>query len=109
MGSGLQVQVFDSEHELHFGGVEQLIAKSFHIRGQEVLLDRPCSRVMVGTAPDNEGSRLVRTWFPCRRLCGRLQQFVEMVLCAGIGLGRLHCAPLPLLSSIRMRNRMNSR
>ena len=85
MGSGLQVLFYDFEQEHHFGGAEQLTAKSFHTRGQEVLLDRPCSRVMVGTAPDNEGSRLVRTWFPCQRPCEGLQQFVEMVLCVGIG------------------------
>ena len=81
--AGLQVLFYNFKQEHHFGGAEQLIG--FHIRGQEVSLDRPCSRVMVGTAPDNEGSRLVRTWFPCRKLRGSLQQFVEMVLRAGVG------------------------
>ena len=49
--------------------------------GKKYDLQRPCSRVKVRTAPDNEGSRLV----PCGGFCGSLQQFGKGVLGGGIG------------------------
>ena len=89
---------FDSVHELLLvGSTEQLahgwradavvsVAKSSRLtvdgwreattpEGKTHCLQRPCSRVMVARALENEGSRLVRTWFPCGGFCGSLQQF----------------------------------